>query len=552
MTGLDAVQMQRASALTHDVLLKLPATWRDSTATFPLAFDPDLPPHVVGRHRLGRLRLSPEVLVPSGMPGRPAGEAALIHEIAHAFDRSDGHWSRDRVFRRLAGWDRLSARNPYRLRSMDEYELTAPAEAFAVNVEGWLLEHDYPCRRPGLSAWLTQVLGQRPLPAPDCDRSLPFLASEGAAGQMQLESIDPARLFAVDYLLADSGGPPMSRFGHSMLRLVICAPGREPGERCRMDLTHHRVLSFRAFVNDVRLSAWRGVTGGYPARLYVLSLEQVMEEYNRTELRDLRSFPLRLDAAQRTALLQAAARTHWTYDGRYAFVGNNCADETGRLLDLALRPGQRGQYRHAFPRGVLRALVADGVTSISQPDTVEAIRSGLYLPSARAEFVAHQQHLLGAGQARAMPLERFLDASPGQRGDLPAGATLRDAAAWTVLEHAALRRAELRALATLAPTMLRGGPLAEQVGVFQTVLPAATAPGAWLAGRGYGIPQADDVAALQLSLAERNAISQTQWQSLLDSGQALLPAQQREDLQVTRERAARYARWMRELAAAEA
>ena len=106
---------------------------------------------------------------------------------------------------------------------------------------------------------------------------------------MQVEWIDPARVYAVDYLLADSGGPPMSRFGHSMLRLVICAEGRPLGERCRMDLSEHRVLSFRAFVDDVQVSSWRGLTGGYPSRLFLLPLTSVIDEYNRVELRDLRA-----------------------------------------------------------------------------------------------------------------------------------------------------------------------------------------------------------------------------------------------------------------------
>ena len=84
----------------------------------------------------------------------------------------------------------------------------------------------------------------------------------------------------------------MSRWGHSMLRLVICAPGRARGPDCRLDLQYHRVLSFRAFVGDVQISSWRGLTGSYPSRLFVLPLEQVIEEYTKVELRGLQSIPL--------------------------------------------------------------------------------------------------------------------------------------------------------------------------------------------------------------------------------------------------------------------
>ena len=55
------------------------------------------------------------------------------------------------------------------------------------------------------------------------------------------------------------------------------------------------MISFRAFVDDVQVSSWRGLTGRYPSRFYVLPLDRVVDDYTRTELRGLRSLPLRLD-----------------------------------------------------------------------------------------------------------------------------------------------------------------------------------------------------------------------------------------------------------------
>src|SRR5690606_29532399 len=144
--------------------------------------------------------------------------------------------------------------------------------------------------------------------------------------------IDPERVYAIDYLLAEGSDAPMSRWGHSMLRLVVCAPGRAPGPACRLDLQYHRVLSFRAFVGDVQLSGWRGLTGRYPSRLFLLPLDQVVDEYTTVELRGLRSLPLRLGRDEIRGLLERAALLHWSYDGRYYFLDNNCAVETWRLL----------------------------------------------------------------------------------------------------------------------------------------------------------------------------------------------------------------------------
>lgn len=128
-----------------------------------------------------------------------------------------------------------------------------------------------------------------------------------------------------------------------MLRLVICRPGRAPGPGCRLDLEHHRVLSFRAFVGDVQISNWRGLTGGYPSRLFVLPLQQVVDEYTKVELRGLQSLPLQLSPGEIAGLLERTAQVHWSYDGRYYFVSNNCAVETAKLLQAGVprlgRPG---------------------------------------------------------------------------------------------------------------------------------------------------------------------------------------------------------------------
>ncbi|MCK1978241.1 DUF4105 domain-containing protein, partial [Jeotgalicoccus huakuii] len=83
---------------------------------------------------------------------------------------------------------------------------------------------------------------------------------------------DPERVYEVDYLLAEANQNLVSRWGHSMLRLVICKPGRPRGPDCRLDLDQSLVLSYRAFVNDVQLSSWDGLVGAYPSRLFVLPL----------------------------------------------------------------------------------------------------------------------------------------------------------------------------------------------------------------------------------------------------------------------------------------
>lgn len=96
------------------------------------------------------------------------------------------------------------------------------------------------------------------------------------------------------------------------------------------------MLSFRAFVGDVQISNWRGLTGGYPSRLFVLPLQQVVDEYTKVELRGLQSLPLQLSPGEIAGLLERTAQVHWSYDGRYYFVSNNCAVETAKLLQAGV------------------------------------------------------------------------------------------------------------------------------------------------------------------------------------------------------------------------
>ena len=212
-----------------------------------------------------------------------------------------------------------------------------------------------------------------------------------------LLQLDPDRVYAVEYLLAEGNERPMSRWGHSMLRLVICAPGRARGPDCRLDLQYHQVLSFRAFVDDVQISSWRGLTGSYPSRLFVLPLEQVIEEYTKVELRGLQSIPLQLDPAEIADLLERTARLHWSYDGRYYFLSNNCAVETFKLLHdgVPRLAGERPVQHHA------------------------------HRPAASAEARRHRR-CHGAGRSRrspapGLPLRSLERALPGDVRRGPAG-----------------------------------------------------------------------------------------------------------------------------------
>ncbi|MFP7721709.1 DUF7844 domain-containing protein [Lysobacter sp. A3-1-A15] len=556
--ALSPGRAQASQALLDDVGARLPPRWRDALVRPVTVRWAPLPGHVHGRVQLDVILLQQDLLEEwmqrPADPAAPtaddpgAARRALIHELAHLYDRENGRaLSGDPRLLDLAGWQVRALGpgrihdNPMRERSPDRYELTDPAEYVAVNLEHFLLDPSYACRRPALHR---HFAGHFQLPTPDreCAPGVPFLDAGRAASPSAapLLELDPARVYAIHYLLAESNQRVMSRWGHSMLRLVVCAPGRPPGPDCRLDLDHHRVLSFRAFVDDVELSSWRGLAGGYPSRLFVLPLAQVVEEYTGTELRGLQSIPLALDTDEIDQLLERAAQVHWSYDGDYYFVTNNCAVETFKLLHDAVPRLAASNLSSITPTGLLHRLQRAGaadMTVLQDHDT--ATRLGHYFPSQDTYY----QAMLDTASART-PLPRYrvadwLALPPTQRAPWLEQADIRATAALLVLEQAALRRQELQARDALKQR-ISGRARNDSGAAMRAALeagieldaafahPAAMAPG------GYGIPQH----AGRHAVRERASAQAVRWREqdarLREAARDALPAPRRLALDATR------------------
>lgn len=537
--GLDTAQQQRAQAVSMQTRTLLP---EGLLAALPevvdVRWDDALPAHVAGRARNGRVQLQRTLLSAAQGPGHErAAQAALIHELVHVADRGPrGGWSRQPRLRELAGWQQRPWRfgrsgNRFIDRSPDLYELHSPAEYLAVNVEHWLMDARYACRRPAMAQWLRDTLGTVPHARPaDCAATLPLLAAGAEEGDIDLLQLDPERVYAIDYLHAERGEQMMSRWGHSMLRLVICRPGRPRGPQCRLDLQEHRVLSFRAFVGDVQLSSWRGLSGGYPSRLFVLPLQQVIDEYTQVELRGLASLPLRLDRRQIAGVVTRAAQLHWGYDGRYYFIGNNCAVETAKLLQAGVPALQQAGIERITPAGVRRRLQRAGMLDASVLDDRQAAAAqGYYFAAANEHYdtlfaAARSELALPAASAR-----QWLQLAPQQRAAWLQQGSLRATAGLLLLEQAAYRRAELRAREQLKHSLLRA-PGSAQQRALQALLQQSgqwLRPALLLPANGYGLPQDEELRALVPRLQQANAEAPRAWRSLRAQLQQTLPAAQR-------------------------
>ncbi|WP_296260427.1 MULTISPECIES: DUF4105 domain-containing protein [unclassified Pseudomonas] len=419
----------------------------------------------------------------------------------------------------LAGWPQYVGRRGEReerngqvARSPDMYEISTPLEFVAVNMEYFLLDPAYACRRPALYDYYKKLFDWAPADKTECPTFYPYLNAGNDFAREPLGKLDPERVYEVDYLLAEANQNLVSRWGHSMLRLVICKPGRPRGPDCRLDLDQHLVLSYRAFVNDLQLSSWAGLTGGYPSRLFVLPLGQVIDEYTKTELRSLASVPLKLSREQIDGLVRHAAEMHWAYDGDYWFLSNNCAVENLKLLRSGTNDPRLVGLDSIMPNGLLEVLKGRGLADTSVlEDPKKALRLGYRFDSYRDRYQAMFEVLRKTTDVKQTTVEDWLSLPAKDRQPYFAEADLRTSAAMLLLEQAGLRRQLLLAQDEVKQRYLsavekKDNRVSQATGTLQDILANSgflSRPAELLGSGGYGLPQEGEWERLEAESSQR-------------------------------------------------
>lgn len=219
-------------------------------------------------------------------------------------------------------------------RSPDIYEYKNPMEAFAVNFEYFILDPEFKCRRPTMFNEFSTHFGVDPQPTANCASStLVYLSTPQMNPTADYSvDIDPSRVYEVDYLFASEGEAMMSKWGHSMYRLILCAPGKPVGPSCRQDLAYHVVVSYRAMVTDLQIDSRKGINGDYPSRMFMLTLNDTVDEYTKGELRNIISLPMKLTSDEKNIFVKRILEQYWSYRGSYYFLSNNCATESMSLI----------------------------------------------------------------------------------------------------------------------------------------------------------------------------------------------------------------------------
>ena len=568
--GLSPAQQQSSQALLDEAMQALPPSFIERLdRRIDVGWTDDMPGNAYGQATLvSELDLNRKLLASltdgsaaTQKTNRPHGTvrrellATVLHEITHIYDRARLWPAAERTLiqrctrrnnsagligipdecrgqngRRftlsddprlldLAGWQQYVGRRGEReqhnrqiARSPDLYEISSPKEFVAVNMEYFLLDPSYACRRPALYRYYQEHFGWAPPAKDECAKTFAFLNAGNDFAKQPLGQVDPERVYAVDYLLAEANQNWVSRWGHSMLRLVICAPGRPRGPDCRLDLDQHLVLSYRAFVGDVQLSSWDGLVGKYPSRLFVLPLAQVIDEYTKTELRSLASVPLNLSRSEIEGVVEHAAEMHWSYDGNYFFLSNNCAVEGLKLLRSGSNNAKLTGLDSIMPNGLLEVLKGRGLADTSVLDEPkEALRLGYRFDSFRDRYQAMFDVLKKQLPIKQTTVEEWLSLSAEERRPWFERADLRTSAALLLLEQASFRRQLLLAQDEvkqryLGARELENGGMDKANATLQQILANSgflSRPAELLDSRGYGLPQPSEFSRLEAESSQR-------------------------------------------------
>ena len=507
-------------------------------------------------------------------------QASVVHETAHAYDfvnlrpyqeraviqncqfvsqdpeayqpdecelylKTKTTFSSDPYYLELAGWP-LSPqgkgyrekRNVFAARTADPYEFKNPSEHFAVNFEYYILDPEYSCRKPSLTNFLNAHFKFRPYSVPCAPLTYVNPSSNDVNAVLQKLPVD--RIYQIHYLHADRGQEMASRWGHSMFRLIICAPETKMGPDCMKDEYHHLVLSYRAFVGLNGINSWKSLTGEYSTRLFIIPFREVKNSYIAGELRDLISYPLKLTDAEKKRFLERSIESHWSYSNQYYFLSNNCAVESLNLLRSSLlRPEL--MYKKLIQPTELRDLLFDlkiiDTNFFTRDNAINAQR-GLFFDNYGDRYAKAFSVITGKAETVKSALAHIQSPYQARQSayTAPAENELKKTAAIIILETAALNYLETNFRTSIFEQSLKlsANALKSTFEKSMQLFHLFSAPYEFLSGATYGVPNAEQlqqsVTKVQKSWAE-NRENKTARSKIFDS---LFTDAQKEQLDLTK------------------
>lgn len=319
-------------------------------------------------------------------------------EFAHLNPENSKKASRDPVFLNAARFpeqgfifeeDTRNRSNFLEDSNIHSLRFDDPQISFSINLSEFLLKQDYKCRHEELYEYYAFNFKIYPFSSFKCNSTNFVFLTPNKFSKFSpsfFKQINFNRVYAIHYLLAGPGKNAVSHYGHAMLRIVLCAPHRRiVNVECVKDIEHHLVVSFKASAPYSQFSVIDAIAGNYSMIEYIEPLVASIDDYTKTELRWLKSLPLKLTLNEIHSVLNSILETHWTYLGKYKFLTNNCADETLQLLKRGMRRNQKIQnIRISRPDTLFNQLIlTDLADSTPLSDLSEAEKNGYFFPSTK-------------------------------------------------------------------------------------------------------------------------------------------------------------------------
>lgn len=233
-------------------------------------------------------------------------------------------------YRHLSGWSDKgllfpsSSLSHYEVkRSPLPYEYKSRSEHFPVNMEFFLLDKEYECRRPALYSFFSRYFDHRPFPTNDCKVNTKIELNNIIDRVLTKVDLRLKKVQSIHYLYAGPGEKISEMFGTGMFRIILCDRNDRSEKDCVKNSDNDIVFSYKR-------------TGKELIVIDAQSMMDITYQYNDMLFRDLYSLPIKMDRFEKELFYYQLLSDYWEFSGKYYLGGGTVTTELIRPLKGAL------------------------------------------------------------------------------------------------------------------------------------------------------------------------------------------------------------------------